>query len=158
MFNRVLGRQDEEWIVKWIGSSTNRDLPFLHRFKERTLDFGRCAVYLIGEDNVGENGSLFRIKIALLLIVDKSANEVCWEQIRCELQAIKRSVNRLGKRTHGGRLCQSRYPFKQNMPVTEQSDQQPFQQLALPDDYFSRLCDNLLYKPTIRLDTGIHRF
>ena len=76
MLNRILGCQDKKGIIKRICGSTDRDLPFLHGFKERALDFGRGTVYLVCEDDIGENGSLFRVKIAFLLVVDECTDEV----------------------------------------------------------------------------------
>ena len=53
----VLGRHHQKWLLQWISRVADGDLPLLHRFKQRTLHLCRRAIDLVGEDDIGEDGS-----------------------------------------------------------------------------------------------------
>ena len=50
LFNRVLGSHYQKQAVQFVGVVTDSDLSLLHRFKQSTLHFCRCAVDFIRKD------------------------------------------------------------------------------------------------------------
>ena len=58
LLDGVLGGQDEKGRGQGEGLAADRDLALLHRLEQRRLHFGRGAVDLVGEQDVGEDGTL----------------------------------------------------------------------------------------------------
>lgn len=72
-------------------------------------------------------------------IVDPGADHVGRQQVRRELQPRKRPVQRLGQCLDRQRLGQSRHTFEQHVPIRNQSQQKPVDQLLLTRDDPSHL-------------------
>ena len=84
------------------------------------------------------------------LIVDLRADNVGRQQIRRELNSMKRRIDRLGERAHGERLRESRHTLEQHMPTREKTDEQPIHHVILADDPPRDLMRHVLYQPGIR--------
>ena len=69
LINRVLRGDDEEWSWQSKGGFTDGDLFFLHGFEESRLNLCGCAVDLIGENEIGEDGSFFGVERACILTI-----------------------------------------------------------------------------------------
>ena len=55
--DRVLCRHHHKRVGHFVRFTGNRDLAFLHHFEQGALHFGRGAVDLIGQQQVGEHGA-----------------------------------------------------------------------------------------------------
>ena len=110
------------------------DLPFLHGFEQRALNFGGRAVDFVGKHEVGKDGAAPGGKRARLRIVDLRADDVGGQHVRGELQSGEAHVNggRQGFDREG--LGQSRDPFEQDMAVGQQPYDEPLDQVFLTDD------------------------
>ena len=93
MFERVLGGENDEGVRQFVGGLPDGDLAFGHGFEEGALDLCGGAVDFVGEDEVGEEGPLFGGELAGARVVDEGSDEISWEKIRGELDALKLGVD-----------------------------------------------------------------
>ena len=134
LVNRIFRGEHEERRWQLHRFAAERDLPFLHGFEQRALDFGRRAVDFVGENEVGENRPARGVVFAILRIVNQRADDVRRQQIGRELDAMKLRLHRRRERADGKRLGESGHAFEQDVAVGEQADEQPVHELFLPDD------------------------
>src|SRR5450756_3173858 len=78
-------------------------LVLIHRLEQARLGPRRRSIYLVNEHDVCEYRPGLELELPGLLIVDRRAGNVRGEEIRRELDALERSVDRLGNspRQHG---------------------------------------------------------
>jgi len=74
---------------KGVGLAPDRHLPLLHGLQEGALDLGRGAVDLVGQEQVCKDRPPVGAEFPRLGLEDHRANDVAWEQVRCELDALK---------------------------------------------------------------------
>ena len=77
---------------------------FLHGFEQRRLGFGRCSIYLIGQQHLCEDRPFVEDQIAAtrlaILLNDVRPGNVSRHQVRSELNAMEREAHRFGKRSN----------------------------------------------------------
>ncbi len=134
MLQRVLSREDHEELGERIGLSTDRHLPFLHRFEQGTLHLGGRTIHLIGEEDVGEYRAPLDREVARLLIVDQRADEVGRQEVRCELDPAGFAADRGREGTGRQSLGQPRKTLKEKMAVGQDPDHEPLEQHLLSND------------------------
>ena len=91
----------------------------LHRFEQRTLHFGGCTVNLVGEHQIRENRPLARVEGTVLRAVDQCADDVCWQQVGGELNALEVGVGGGGKCADAQRLRQSGDALEEHVPIRQ---------------------------------------
>ena len=144
LLDRVLRRHDHEQVFERIALVADRDLPFFHRFEQRRLHLGRRAVDLVGEDQVVKQRALAKLEGAFLRAVDIGAGQVGRQQVRRKLQAMKITLDALGQHLDRAGLGQSRRALDQQMPVAQQRNQHPVDQVRLADNQSARMGLELL--------------
>src|SRR6266496_2170980 len=97
LLDRILRRENEERLIEPIGRSSDGHLLLLHRLKKRRLHFCWSAVDLVCENDVREDRAFLDAELSVGLIVDLSSENVGRQQIRCELNSLKRRADRFGK-------------------------------------------------------------
>jgi hypothetical protein len=114
----------------------NRHLLFLHRLEQRRLRLGRGAVDLVGQQEVGENGTGLETELApaILLDQDVGADDVGRHQVRRELDAVELAVDDVGDRAHEHRLAQARHTLEQGVAVGDEADERLSNEVVLADD------------------------
>ncbi|OPZ69920.1 MAG: hypothetical protein BWY82_02196 [Verrucomicrobia bacterium ADurb.Bin474] len=134
LLDRILGRHHQEHVGERKCLISDRDLTFLHPLEERALHFCRGAVDFVSQHKIRENRTLFCDEIDVLRVVDLGSDDVRRQHIRGELNASE-------VRQHGACKCferqclgETRYPFKQNVSVCQQRDDQALDQMFLPND------------------------
>ena len=110
-------------------------------FEQRALDFRRRAVDLVGKDKVGEDGAPPHGKLAVLLVIDHRADNVCGEKIGCELDAMKFRLNCGRERFNGKRFREAGDAFQEHVTVGEEPDEEPFDHILLADDDLAHLAN-----------------
>ena len=133
----VLRGQHEERLRQGVGVVADGHLTLLHGLQQRRLHFGRGAVDLVRQYEVGEDRTLAYDEILVLLRVDQRADQVGGQQVGGELYARETGVDGLGERGDGQRLGQSRDAFQKDVSVGQQADQQGVHQVALAHDDLS---------------------
>ena len=139
LFDGVLGRQDEEGGVDGIGAVADGDLSFLHGFEEGALDFGGCAVDLVGEDEVGEDGAFADAELAGAGVVDLCADEVSGQEVGGELDAREPGVDGLSDGLYEECLGEAGDAFEEDVAVGEQADEGAFDEPVLAYDGLANL-------------------
>ena len=120
LLNGVLCGEHEERIIEGEGLLTDGHLPFLHGLEQRTLHLCRCAVDLVGEDEVGKDGAFFDLETLLLHAVNHGSYDIGRQQVGGKLDAAESCVNQSCQRFDGEGLGQSRDTLKQHVSVGEQ--------------------------------------
>src|SRR4051794_31917357 len=87
VLDRVLGRHDEERILEQARLAVDGDLLLGHRLEEGGLRLWHCAVDLVDEDDVREDGAGPELEVALALVEDGEAGDVGRLEIRRALDA-----------------------------------------------------------------------
>jgi hypothetical protein len=136
----VLGREHQERLRQPIGLIADRHLVLLHRLEQSALHFGRRAVDLVREQQIGEHRSLAHAELARLRLIDQRADQIGGKQVGGELDPLMARMQGLGERGHGQGLGDPGDALDQHVTVGEQTDQQPFEHVALTDD-------DLLHRP-----------
>ena len=90
MLQRILCGDHVKWVRQRMCHAVHRHLPLLHRFQQRRLRFGRAAVDLVGEEDVGQDGAGPKLELARALVIEVDADHVRRQQIRSELHPLER--------------------------------------------------------------------
>ena len=101
-------------------------MAFGHRFEQRRLRFRRRAIDLIGQHDVGENGSGFPLEDAAVLVVDREPDHIGRQQVRRKLNALKNTVEGACERVSERRFADAGNVFNQQVAAGDESnDGQP---------------------------------
>ncbi len=121
-----------------MGLTTNRHLTLFHRFQQGGLHLGRGPVDLIGQNDVGKDGTGFEAKDAARfgLNVNIRAGHVRREQVWCELYPAELGLKVFGHRLDRACLGQARQTFDQKVTIGEQPDHEPLNNSSLSNDRF----------------------
>ncbi len=120
------------------GRVGNRHRPFLHRLEQRGLGLRRGAVDLIGEHNIREHRTRLEGEdppSVFGFVQDIGAGDVRRHQVRRELDAAERKVQRIPNGAHESGLAESRHAFEQDVAASEEGDQHLVDDFVLADDH-----------------------
>ncbi len=118
---RVLGRDHKEWIGQQTRRAFDRHLPFFHRFQQRALALGRGAVDLVGEHQLSENRARMKGELPTVPIKYRGPQDVTWQQVRGELNALITQTKNFRQRMTEGSLAHPRQVLDQQMPAADQT-------------------------------------
>ncbi len=96
--------------------------------------FGRGAVDLVGDHDVGEHRAGPELELRGLPVEDRHAGDVAGQQVRGELHAADRAVDGAGQRLGQRGLADARHVLDQQVALGEQGDQRDAHHLGLADD------------------------
>ena len=154
LFERILGRHDQEGLRQRVGIIAQGHLAFLHRFQQGTLDLGRGAVDFVRQDEVAENGAVLGVETALARVVNHGANDVRRQHVGRELQAVELQLGGRGERLERESLGQPRNAFEQDVPIGDQAHEQPVHEVLLAHQH----ARNLLAQRRNPAGSSAHRF
>ena len=97
LLDGVLGSQYQKGFFKFEGIHADGHLALLHGFQQGTLYLGGCAVDLVGQDEIGEDGPFAHRKLVLRRVVNHGADDVGRQKIGCKLDAAKAGIDGLRK-------------------------------------------------------------
>ena len=130
--DRILRRHHQEGFRHFVGFAGNRHLPFLHYLEQRALHFGRSAVDLVGQQQVGEHRPQVGGELTGLLVVHARADQVGRQQIRGELDALELAAQGLRQRLDGQCLGEAGDAFDQKVALRQHGYQHTLQKVVLP--------------------------
>ena len=107
----------------------DRHLLLLHRLEERALDLRGGPVDLVGQEDVGEDRALPKLKLPLLHVEDEPTHYVKREHVWRELDAAEVQFQATREALCQQRLRDAGDAFEQNVPPCQQGRQE---QLRLP--------------------------
>ena len=134
LLDRVLRGHHQERRGQRERLAADGDLALGHDLEQRRLHLCRGAVDLVGEQEVHHNGTEFDVELLLALTVDPGADDVGGHQVGGELDTREGTTHDLGERLDRQRLGHAGHTFQQHVPLGEQADQHPLDQLVLADD------------------------
>jgi hypothetical protein len=113
----------------------DRHLPLLHHLEQCRLHLGRGPVDLVRQEEVAEDRTELGVEGALAGPKDACADQVGGNEVRCELDARERPAEHRRRRLDGQRLRQAGYAFDQQVPLGEQTDEDPLEHGVLAGDH-----------------------
>ena len=138
-----------------MGFPADGHLPLLHGFQQGALNFGRGAVDLVGQHEVGKHRTLLDGKLLVLLVVHQGANDVGREQVRGELHPREIAGNRVAQAFDGQGFGQSRHPFQKHVPVGQKTNQQTVHHARLPHNGAAHLGSDQLHELALGRDVCV---
>jgi hypothetical protein len=142
-FDRVLRGDHEERRLELVGLAANRDFAFLHSLQQGGLRFRRRAVDFVGQEEVREHWPLHErdavLAGGLVLFHDVRAGDVSGHQVGRELDAAELHFQRAGQRAGHQRFAQARHAEHQDVPATQEADQERVDDLVLADHDLAHL-------------------
>ena len=148
--DRILRGEHEERQRQRARLAEDRDASLLHRFEQRRLCLGRCAIDLVREQQVGEDGPRMEGKLlaAVAVLENMAAGDVAREEVGRELDAAEVERQQPRERLHELCLAEARQAFKQDVAASEErGDNLVDRVLFTEDDPAQRLddaCDRCL--------------
>ncbi len=133
--DRVLRGDDDERRLERVGDAVDGDLPLLHALQQRRLRLGRGPVDLVADHDVGEDRARLELEVARLLVVDAHAGDVARQQVRGELDAAHRAVDRAGERLGQHRLADAGHVLDQQVALARAAPRARSHDLGLALDH-----------------------
>src|SRR6185369_17249599 len=94
----------------------------------------RGAVDLVGEHDIREYRPRFPFKNAAVLVVNRQADDVGWQQVGSKLDTLKDAVERAGERMGQRRFTHAGNVFNQQMTTGDEGDDRQSNRLGLALD------------------------
>src|SRR6266487_2088254 len=136
---RILGCDYKKRFGQLIRHTVDRDLMFLHRFKQRALRFGGRAIYLVDQHDLRKERPAMKREALLAPIENGIAENIGRKQVTRKLDALEgereRSRQRLGERC----LAHARDIFNQEVTTREEAGDCELYRLILAYDNFANL-------------------
>jgi len=145
LFDGVLGREYEEGRGQRVGGIADGDLALLHGFEECALDFGGGAIHLVGEDDVGENGTFAWGEVAAMGVVDQGTDDVAGEEVGRELDAVEGRVEASRDGDDAESFAKSGDAFDEDVVAGDEGGEESVEQLLLAHDDARKLLANGVY-------------
>ena len=117
-----------------MGHAVDSNLTLLHRLQERSLGLRCGAVDLVGEDELGDDGTGPVFEAAGLLVEDVDPGHVAGEEIGSELDALEGAADRTRNRFGQDRLADPGDVLDEDVTATEQCDEHEEHLMPLADD------------------------
>ena len=137
-FDRVLGGEHEEGGGQVVGPARDGDLVLLHGLKQGGLGLGRGAVYLVGEDDIGEDRAGNEAEAAppglFVLVNDLGAGDVRGHQVGRELHPVEGEFEHPGDGVDEQGLGETGHADQQAVAVGQQADERLLDDRLLADD------------------------
>mgnify|MGYP003654759919 CR=1 FL=1 len=139
---RVLGGENKEGLLEFVGGFANRYRAILHRLQECTLGFGGRAVDLIREKNVGEDGALLKLEglsAGRGFNNHVGSNNVGRHEVGRELNAREIYVETLAQCLDEHGLAEPRNALEERMTTAQDGHDDAFDDFILADDHGANL-------------------
>ena len=104
-----------------------------------------------------KDGSLPELETGGAWIEDADAGDVAWEEVGRELDSLERAADTAGDGLGEDRLANPRDIFNQDVPSTEECNQDELNLAPLPDDYpLNVVADDTRQRLNSWRDTRLH--
>ena len=124
VFGRVLSRDHEEGARQWMQLPVDRDASLGHRLQQRRLGLRAGSIDLVGQDNVGEQGSAVKDEISgrasLHDFGHRRANHIAGQKVTGKLDASKSAVDAASKGRGQSGLADARDILQQEVAPSNQ--------------------------------------
>ena len=110
------------------------DLTLFHRFQQRRLSLGRGAVDFVGQNDVGEQRAWLKNEAFAGPLKDADADKVGGQQVRSELHALPRAIDRRCERLGQTGLANAWHVFDEQVTFGQQAHDRQFDCITLAVD------------------------
>ena len=159
VLNRILRGQDGEGPRQVVGAGVDGDLPLLHGLEQGGLGLGRGPVDLVGEHNLGHDGTGPELELQVLLVEDADAGHVAGQHVGRELDAAEGAADAAGDGAGQHGLAHAGHVLNQHVAFAQQCQDREADLFVLANDDLAhvgqdafRKCLYLLHKTC--LDRG----
>jgi hypothetical protein len=143
-FDRVLRRDDEEQVVHEVRAPFDGHLALGHHFQQRRLRARRSPVDFVGEQDRREHRPLAELEYLLLLVENRDAEDVRWEQVGRELHACEARADRRCEAFRERGLAGAGIVVDQHVPAGSERREQLAHRVVLAAHYLLDVrCDPL---------------
>jgi hypothetical protein len=144
--DRILRREHEERAIELVRATRCGDVILLHRLEERSLRLRRCAVDLVGQNDLREDwpGDEAQHAVPVLLVEHLSAGDVSRHEIGRELDPLEREIQDLRDRFDQQRLRETGNASQQAVPAREKGHQDLVDHFVLAHDDFADFGEDAL--------------
>ncbi|COW21083.1 Uncharacterised protein [Mycobacterium tuberculosis] len=132
VFDRIVGRQNDEWHCQFMGLAIDAHLALGHCLQQCRLRLRRRPVDLVGEQQVGENRPGPEFETTGLHVIDGRAEQIGRQQIRRELHSGEIEPQRGGEGSRDQRLAEAGEIFDEHVATGEHGGEDECQCRALP--------------------------
>jgi hypothetical protein len=141
LLERILGGDHDERRRQAVDTPLDGDVTFLHRLEQRRLRSGRCAVDLVREQDVGEDGARHELRLAQLL--HRRADDVGGGCVRRELDPLELHAERARDPSRQQRLRDAGRPLQQHVASRDDRGEQELELVLVADDDLRQLLTHL---------------
>jgi hypothetical protein len=132
--NGILGRKDQKRFRQLTGVSIDRHLALGHRFEQRSLG-PRCRpIYLVGQEDVGEDWPRLESERAASGIKHSHPRYIVGQEVRRALKASELDSHRRRETAGEHCLAGARHIVDEDVATTEHGDGDLFDLGSLTDD------------------------
>ena len=132
--NRVLRGDHHEECGQHVPHALDRHLLLGHRLKQARLRARAGAVDLVGQEDIREDRALAEGEGSLTRVVNRAAEDVGRQQVRCELHAAELGVDAARQGLGECCLAQAGEVFDQDVPLGQQGAEQQADAVVLALD------------------------
>jgi hypothetical protein len=123
---RVLRGDDEEGVRQRQRLAVQRDLPLAHGLQQRRLGSGAGAVDLVGQQDVGKDGTLSKDEFGSTLVVNRNPKDIAGKEVAGELNPPQLTANGAGEGASQGGFPNARDIVDEQMASGEKRDESQF--------------------------------
>ena len=134
MFDRILGRENEEGFRQFECRITDGDMFLFHSFEERRLDLRWSTVDLISEEDLSKDRSLPEFEFPSICSIDLCSSEVRGKEVRSEGNTLESITKNPCKCLDREGLPESRNSFDEYMSSGKERDDDTTDEVILTDD------------------------
>ncbi len=138
---------------------------FLHRFQQRRLGLGRCAVDFVGQYHVGEDRPALELEgfaAGIVFADDVGADDVARHQVGGELDARELQVQHVRHGLHQLGLAHAGDALQQHVAACEQARHHPGDDFVVTDndarDLVADKLELIAEGLDLAVDDGVHFF
>lgn len=139
LFDRVLGRDDEEGVGEVVSRLAVGDLTFLHRLEKSRLGFRRGSVDFVCQQDVGKDRALNEAKFSsagFVFVEDVGAGDVGGHQVGSELNPFEGDIQDLSDRADDEGFREAGDANQKAVTTREDGSQDLLNDGVLSDDDF----------------------
>ena len=126
MFERVLGRDDEEGLGERVGHAVDTDRVIAHRLEERGLRLRARSIHFVRQHEVAEDRPGLKTegrgRPGIRGLGHRHPEQIPWQEVTRELDAAELAVDGSREGLGEGRLADTRDVVEEDMALRDQTE------------------------------------
>ena len=134
VLHRILRGDHHKRARQQVRAPVDGHLALVHGFQQRRLRFGRSAIDLVRQQEIGEDRPRLEFERLGMRVVDSDPQHVAGQHVAGELQAVEAAGHRARQGLGQRGLPHARHIFDQQMAARQQADHREPYNFGLPPD------------------------